>query len=997
MDTQSPDELRRQAQEEKKKYGILKKEGKSDEALRAFKRGKELERQADALDIASRKSRKKASSFSNRASNEKTDGSVNSTSGTKLSSGRVKEEKNDLASELKSLGWSDADLHNGDKKPKNLSFEGELSNLLGEVPQKSSFGQESSGIEKSQVLAHKRKALVLKREGKLAEAKEELKKAKVLEKQLEEQEFFGQDEESDDEIAALIRSINAEQEDDLPTNIEHHSGFDFTQIQDIGDDVALEVTDHDLNDPDIVAALKSFGWGEEMDETDTSACDTAPKDREALKAEVLSLKREALRLKRAGNASEAREILKKAKLLEKDLENLQSQQGDGLGAYEETITTASLTKKKSDIQRELLGLKRRALALRKEGLVDEAEAELRKGKVLEQELEEMENNSSRTTEVRFNTKGLKQGNTGIPAGDLSARVDEDDADVSEQDMHDPALLSLLTILGWKDDDQPGISNSETGNVRIEGKDSDSSEMMKNPRVPKESSEKIYIDVEYSAIISPVISFRPVRSKANVQKELLGIKRKALALRRQGKSDEADEELQKAKVLEAEMEEIESSQKTQVLGKKDTDLKVENQGSVPIANKEEQGKKVAEGGISDDISYSVNMDLTENQALTSKVTDTQSVQILDLLSGDAYTTNNLNSAPIILPNDNHSVHHDASEFIVETQGPSSKPAEILKSVVHVSEKLSTPNERGEQFVQAMESSLIHEEDAANERREKLAEPMERKHVHEADASIETSAPKISLAVPSDRNSSQLAVLAHKKNALALKKEGKLAEAKEELRQAKLLEKSIETGQVANTTPSVSTSDDISNIKEEKQNQPRRPISSRDRFKLQQASLAHKRQALRLRREGRIEESEAEFELAKSLEAQMEEIDGCGLEADKHGANDVEAGDEAIVDDLLDPQLLSALQAIGWNDAHTFSKNPNNSSEAEVKAPSKPHAIRISSIGAKGNSSVERANLEEKMKAERMQAFNLKRAGRQPEALEALRRAKQFEKRLNQLSS
>lgn len=55
----SPEELRQQALEEKRKYRILKGEGKSNEAIQAFKRGKELERQADALELALRKGRRK--------------------------------------------------------------------------------------------------------------------------------------------------------------------------------------------------------------------------------------------------------------------------------------------------------------------------------------------------------------------------------------------------------------------------------------------------------------------------------------------------------------------------------------------------------------------------------------------------------------------------------------------------------------------------------------------------------------------------------------------------------------------------------------------------------------------------------------------------------------------------------------------------------------------------------------------------------------------------
>jgi len=98
--------------------------------------------------------------------------------------GRVKD---DLTSELRELGWSDMDLHNEDKKSSNLSLEGEFSSPIGEAFTKTGE-QKDNKIDKSQVVALKKKnALMLKRKGNLVDAKEELKRAKILEKELEEQ------------------------------------------------------------------------------------------------------------------------------------------------------------------------------------------------------------------------------------------------------------------------------------------------------------------------------------------------------------------------------------------------------------------------------------------------------------------------------------------------------------------------------------------------------------------------------------------------------------------------------------------------------------------------------------------------------------------------------------------------------------------------------------------------------------------------------------------
>jgi hypothetical protein len=51
----SPEELRNQSMEQRKLYSALKREGKNVEALQAFKRHKELTREADALELTFKK------------------------------------------------------------------------------------------------------------------------------------------------------------------------------------------------------------------------------------------------------------------------------------------------------------------------------------------------------------------------------------------------------------------------------------------------------------------------------------------------------------------------------------------------------------------------------------------------------------------------------------------------------------------------------------------------------------------------------------------------------------------------------------------------------------------------------------------------------------------------------------------------------------------------------------------------------------------------------
>jgi hypothetical protein len=248
---------------------------------------------------------------------------------------------------------------------------------------------------------------------------------------------------------------------------------------------------------------------------------------------------------------------------------------------------------------------------------------------------------------------------------------------------------------------------------------------------------------------------------------------------------------------------------------------------------------------------------------------------------------------------------------------------------------------------------------------------------------------------DGNSLQQDILVHKRKALALKREGKLAEAKEELRKAKLLEKRMEEDnsqkfsekgvEVSHSQPSTSSGDllgsDVSSAgkKVTSPSSVSKTLSSRDRFKIQQESLSHKRQALKLRREGRTVEADAELELAKTLEAQLEES---GTHDSARSA--AEPADDVTVEDFLDPQLLSALKAIGVGDA--ISGAPS------LEISEKQH------VAAKPDKSVEeRVQLEEQIKAERIKAVNFKRSGKQAEALDALRRAKLFEKKVNSLAT
>lgn len=170
------------------------------------------------------------------------------------------------------------------------------------------------------------------------------------------------------------------------------------------------------------------------------------------------------------------------------------------------------------------------------------------------------------------------------------------------------------------------------------------------------------------------------------------------------------------------------------------------------------------------------------------------------------------------------------------------------------------------------------------------------------------------------------------------------------------------------------------------------------------LAHKRRALALKREGKLEESEDEFELAKSLEIQMDELAG---NSRAHTSIDgINNDDGEAVDDIFDPQLLSALKGIGWKENDIFSQMPTKGVSAKNKGLVSTSSHVHGNLGndtARANvdktegSKEERIRLEENIRAEKLKALDFKRAAKQTEALDALHRAKQLEKKLQSLAT
>ncbi|XP_038881046.1 uncharacterized protein LOC120072677 [Benincasa hispida] len=1067
MESSSPEQLRQQALDEKKKYKVLKGEGKSEEALKTFKRGKELERKADALEISIRRSRRKALTSSNAGEDQDIGGSKES--GRKMKpSPQSSNEKHDLNAELRELGWSDMDLHAEDKKSATMSLEGELSSLLRGVSQKTGKAKSVHSIDNTQVVAHKRKALMLKREGKLTEAKEELKKAKVLEKQLEEQELLaGAEEESDDELSALVRSLDDNKHEDISYQYKENLDFDLDNLLGAADsiisDINFEVTDEDMEDPEISAALETLGWTEDSNNTESIQPQPSSGSRESIKSEIISLKREAVNQKRAGNIAVAMEQLKKAKMLERDLENYGSQEdshvsGGGSVETTEVMIPKLPSKSKLAIQKELLAIKKKALALRREGRLDEAEKELNKCKVLENQLEQAAEASRGNTELGVGV-GVVVGSKDLNRNFLDVEVVED---VTDQEMHDPKYLSALKNLGWTDKDD------EFG-----------------PSKPSKQDDLLPVEPnELFANHAPKHTVRPLRSKAEVQRELLGLKRKALSLRRQGETEAADEVLLKTKDLEAEMEEIESRDR----------VRTAYSGNQENFHKSPSGRLVEQGGDDDVTEEDMNdptlLSVLQNLGWNGDDVEPVNKQVKPVKEYPKPSGNQSSTINVVAPRSRSEIQREVlnlkrKALTFRRKGDIDEADEVLrkaKVLEILMDEVDTP--KLEVVLDAAEddkTKVVLEGDESQDRL-KHVEEVSNVSVQAADSlkvkdkvpsvqalfsegtssrnnSLEGNGRQGDISIPhsdvstnsglsmeyglrafstvtnkdhfsignqdnvvhhegkqryqvdnfqdsnsqSSESSLHQEVLARKKKAVALKREGKLSEAREELRQAKLLEKSLEenNGEVQSNSkgslisPSNVQSPDrkessTSTVQqkpspERKQSSPstveQKPMSARDRFKLQQESLKHKRQALKFRREGRTQEADAEFEKAKAIETQLEQL----TESTKLSASGEEHVGDVSVEDFLDPQLLSALRAIGLEDP-----TPSISRGQEtLKPPPKVITDKMENT--------ERSQLEERIKAEKVKAVNLKRSGKQAEALDALRRAKLYEKKLNALVS
>lgn len=1071
----TPEMLLLQAQEEKKQWLALKREGKGEEALQAFKRGRELERQAENLKVSLRRSQRKAVSstvrkekheevskserrqktgeLTSRNTEGKADDGIGPTK-SKRAVSKEPEEKDNLMDALKDMGWSDADLQDaGRKHSKAKTVESELAELAAAVHQ--GEGNNRQGATSSmEVLAHKRRALALKREGHLAEAKEELKKAKLMERQLEEQHIFGgegegEGEESDDDLTALIRGLDKENTTDTFGSVD----LDVSMFGDIGnfdhddDDEGMEVTDLDMDDPEMVAALRSMGWEEEATAMEKSITRTSAKPSVAKHGGRTPFHGGAKGQKPAGEDTEFLDNM------EESLDNVETTEDDmedpyflsalkAMGFEEEKPSKlmqpiiASIPKpyEKKSLQQQILFLKREALVLKRSGKLQEAKEELRRAKQLEKELQEFQ--SQHTEEDVLAAFSLQQEAHGTEAevialpGDLHAFDDDahtDNVDVTEEDMGDPELARTLKSLGWQDDHETeGSADTE--------------------KEVDESSEQLFI------------ASHQTKTRSELQKELLGFKRAALKLRREGRVEEAEDELRKSHMLERFMEES-GSAPVPKQGKHTYEQKVDG-----FINSEKKDK-VSDGDMEDPTMLASlqssgwnepNKDVKRKQSSILSSSTLATPTITEKPSGDRVGFEDMTHGKT-----SHFGRENNSGSDIRSQQPftlskvradssfglgNMQPPDSGKEILNIEgDKLSSTTvgvgfggslgsigaEKGKDKSDMPEARTLSPRRnitkltdvevrnmlSQDSVREPPLNPLMPPHIVKGNniGSVKSTA----TMVPSSVQALQQEILSMKRKALALKREGRQLEAKEQLREAKILEKKLAFEQSQSENP-VMEEGDLPGRKEalladtkvasSKQVHisgtsvvasssvaAQKHAAGKDRLKLQQESLAHKRKALGLRREGKTEEADVEFELAKSIERQMEEL---GENAGHSAMPPSYSGDDVgSVDDIFDPQLLAALKGLGWKDTDILQPTPKVGQEGIEKAQmgnrgKATDAVSSTIIRVQQND--EKEQLEEKIRSEKVRAVQLKRSGRQLEALDVLRGAKQLERKLQSLS-
>lgn len=255
------------------------------------------------------------------------------------------------------------------------------------------------------------------------------------------------------------------------------------------------------------------------------------------KTRVVALKKRALALKREGKLAEAKEELKRAKVLEKQLETEDSDD--------------EAPKSRSTIRNEIRNLTREAIAFRREEKLDEAVEALRKCEALQLQLELMRMFKSEAGSTKeepaanssvLDSSAISSYSSRRSKGDVSsmglrarleARIQDMEKQMRERPLyvsnHEKPVSSVCGALSKED----GPSDENVGSV-INSSDLSSCDSLESIGM---FAEKLRQSI-CSLLASSGICSEASSNKREIEEGILALKRKAIALKRRGQNEKA---------------------------------------------------------------------------------------------------------------------------------------------------------------------------------------------------------------------------------------------------------------------------------------------------------------------------------------------------------------------------------------------------------------------------------------------------------------------------
>jgi hypothetical protein len=512
----------------------------------------------------------------------------------------------DIIAALATVGWQETTQTSNSEIPQIPIDEMKTMEPLVAVAEKPEVVKIKSKSQLQQeLLGLKRRALALKREGKVEEAQVELQKAKILEKQIEDLETL---EQSKSQPAVALppeptnkrptKTHSSEGNQEVASRLQDHAALPLFL------DEEVDVTDDDMQDPELLAALQGLGWQGEQ-ETSPASKPPRPQEKTLLHPDLAT----AEQPESVGQAPrpEIKSVVTQAKqtVLEK---NPKVTAGKGEMKIDENLM-------QFDWDAPMWQVKKRGEAVPAKKHIKKEEENPFEGEYgeigmavgLEPEHAAPKVKAAAQKPHHFwhtefmdllsgdnwNPNQAAEGHTVMeelpqqkkPANQIDN--DDDDADAVVEDIFDPDLMSALQGFGIGPPHSGGSNAMKmvaTKGLRDSKLDSSQNTPSKvesspttvkmpgwaPPQTPSSSYHSEDVRAERKTSSANIGTEKSSRtSKESLSQEILSHKRKALALKREGKQVEAREELRQAKLLEKQLDDhradgLDNQEKTQSL-------------------------------------------------------------------------------------------------------------------------------------------------------------------------------------------------------------------------------------------------------------------------------------------------------------------------------------------------------------------------------------------------------------------------------------------------